>query len=232
MTPDAKRDLLAKVSLFSGLSPEELGKLVEVSHTKRVKARQEVFHKGDTGSQVYAIMSGKVRCVAPSADGKEVVFDIMNPGEVFGEMALLDGGERSASIEAIEDCELLVLDRRDFLPFVERHPKVAIKLLEAMTARVRNVSELVEDTLFLNLPSRLAKKLLSLAETYGTDGPDGVRIDLKLSQQELGNLVGTTRESINKQIKVWEEQGLIERARGFITLVKRDELEARAELVL
>jgi CRP-like cAMP-binding protein len=223
-----RRELLAKASLFSKLSDRELDALVQVSRVEKLRARQELCHKGDPGSQVYLISKGRLKATTTSAEGGEVVFSIMAPGEVCGELALLCGGRRTATITAIDDAELIVLDRREFLPFLRAQPEAAIKLLEVLAERQLRLSELVEDTTFLNLPARLAKKLVSLSRAYGRETPDGIRIDLKLSQTEIGDLVATSRESINKQIKSWSEDGLASMKAGIVTIHRIDDLEALA----
>lgn len=116
---------------------------------------------------------GRLKASAAGADGKEVVFGLMDPGEVIGEIALLDSEPRSATVVAMEDSQLLCLDRRDFLPFLEKHPSVAIELAAVLALRLRRLSEVMEDTLFLALPSRLAKKILDLANAYGREVEDG-----------------------------------------------------------
>jgi CRP-like cAMP-binding protein len=221
----ARRDLLAKVPVLADLAPRELDALAQVAHTRRLAAREVLFHKGDPGSQVYVVVRGRLRIYAQSADGTDVVFGIMDPGEVCGEMALLAGGLRTATAVAIEATELLGLDRRDFLALLRSRPQLSIRLLQVLAERVRRISEFVEDTVFLDLPTRLAKKLLSLAASYGKPVGDGLRIDVKLSQQELGTMVGTTRESVNKQLRAWREQGIVTSQRGHLVILRRAELE-------
>ncbi len=230
--PLDRRSILASVPLFADLGQRELDALLAATTTKRLAAREELYHKGDPGNQLYAVMSGRLKAAAAGAEGKEVVFSIMGPGEVIGEIALLDSKPRSATVEAMEPSELLTLHRRDFLPVLERHPRVALQLATVLAGRLRRLSELTEDTLFLTLPSRLAKKLLSLAAEYGKPDPEGVRIDVRLPQGELGEMVGTSRESINKLLRAWTAQGLVSVDRGFLVLRKRDALEALANLLL
>ncbi|MCG8590437.1 MAG: Crp/Fnr family transcriptional regulator [Proteobacteria bacterium] len=220
-----RRQLLANVSIFSSLSERELDLLVDVTTTRRVEARETVYRKGDPGDQLYGVLSGLLKVTAAGADGKEIVFLLCDPGEVNGEIALLDRQPRSASFVAIEPSELLVLHRRDFFPFLERHPKVAIRLAQILAARVRRLSTLTEDMVFAGLPARLAKRLLALAKSYGTSTPEGTRIDLRLPQQELGELVGTSRESVNKQLRAWVQEELVAVDRGFITLLDCERLE-------
>ncbi len=223
-----RRDFLARVPIFSRLAARELDALLALSKTRCVAGRQEVFHKGDVGDQVFVILRGRLKVVSSSADGGEVVFGIMDPGEVFGELALLSSARRTATLTAIEPCELLVIDRRDFLPFLHNHPEVAAKLLEVLAERIRQVDEFIEDTLFLRLPSRLAKKILSLSRSYGEETGGGTRVDIKLSQQELGELVGASRESVNRELRRWVEQGVLSVDGGYVTIHDGERLESLA----
>jgi len=225
LTPDQKRELLANVPLFEGLEPAELDALIPVARTVSLAKRQELFHKGDAGTQVYVVIRGKLKALTTSDGGDDVVFSILAAGEVLGEIALLGGTPRTATVTAIDASELLIIDRRDFITFLRRHPDVGIKLLEVLAQRMKRVSELVEDTLFLNLPLRLAKKLLSLSKAYGQPHDQGLRLDLDLSQEEWGDLVGTTRESINKQFRAWTDAGILSVDHGYIVIQNRRELE-------
>ncbi len=223
-----KRRLLERISIFSQLSRADLGRLAEITATKRLKARQVLFRQGDSGSHAYVIISGRLKVSAAAGDGRKAVFRIMDPGEVIGEIALLDSQTRSGTVTALEPSELLVIQRRDLIPFLEQHPRTAIKLLEALAGRLRSLSAELEDRVFLNLPSRLAKKLIALSDTYGEVVSEGMRIDLRLSQGELGDMVGTSRESINKQLRAWTEEGLLRSERGYITIRDPEALERLA----
>jgi CRP-like cAMP-binding protein len=229
LTSERKRELLAGVPLFSGFAARDLDGLVPASRAVAVAAREEVFHKGDPGSQLYVVIRGRLKALSTSPEGDDVVFSVMGPGEVFGEVALLSERPRTATVRAIERCDLLVLDRRDFLAFLRRSPDAAIRLLTVLAERLIRVSELVEDVQFLNLPVRLAKKLVHFADRYGREEKTGaVVIDLKLSQEEWGDLVGTTRESINKQMRAWSDEGLIRVDGGLVTLLQRAAIERLA----
>ena len=223
-----KRQLLSSVPIFSGLGDKELDLLLQATTTKRLAAKEVLFRKGDPGNQLYAVLKGRLKILAAGADGKEVVFGIDGPGQVIGEIALLDSNPRSATVVAMEECELLTLHRRDLIPFLEKHPKVTIELAGVLAARLRNLSEHTEDALFLTLASRLAKTLLQLSATYGRETSDGLLIDIRLPQQDLADLVGTTRESVNKQLRSWEEEGLVKLERTRITIIERGGLEESA----
>jgi CRP-like cAMP-binding protein len=230
---DEKRALLARASLFTGLSDGEIEALVDVTRPRSLKPREELFHKGDEGSEVYLVVRGTVKALTTSDEGDDVVFSILSQGELFGEVALLGSPERTATVTAITESELLAIDRRDFLDFLKRHPEASIKLLSVMAQRLKHVSELVEDTLFLNLPVRLAKKLVHYASIYGDEIEGGdVRINLKLSQEEWGDLVGATRESINKQMRAWTEQGIVVTDAGYILIREPEALEKLAGCVI
>ena len=227
-----RRRTLATIPMFSKLDERELDALLGAAHAKSVPAGHELFHKGDRGSQVFVILSGRLKVMTTSPEGDDVVFGLMDPGEVFGELGLLlEQGTRTATIVAVDACELLIIDRREFLPFLRTHPDAAIKLLEALAERLRRISEFVEDTLFLNLPSRLAKKLVALSQAYGRDATGGVKIDLHVSQTELGDMVGTTRESINKLVRSWVQDGLVSMENGYITIHRPREIQAMAGMV-
>jgi CRP/FNR family transcriptional regulator, cyclic AMP receptor protein len=218
--------LLAQTSIFAGLGKRELDQLLALAIKKRYEARAVVLAKGDAALQIFVIARGRVKAITHGGAGRQAALSIMGPGEVFGEVAVFDGEPRSATITAIEPCELLLLGRNDFVAFLERTPKVAIKLIEVLSRRLRRLSERLEDSTFLELDARLAKELLRLAARYGVAAPRGRCIELGLSQQELGDLVGASRESVNKQLRAWEEAGLIARAGGRIVLCDERALAA------
>ena len=232
ITPSDKLKLLANVALFSDFSVKQLEAVSLVARKKTLQRRDELFHKGDPGGEIYIVVSGKLKALTTSVEGDDVVFSILGPGEVFGEVALLGATPRTATLSAIEDCQLLAIDRRDFMSFLRTNPEVSVKLLAVLAMRLKRVSELVEDTLFLNLPLRLAKKLLSLSRAYGEEAAEGIRIDLRLSQEEWGDLVGTTRESINKQMRQWTEAGIVRIDDGYVVILNPVELEKLAGAVI
>lgn len=227
-----RRRLLANVSLFSSLGEQELDELLKATSTRHLDEGEILFRKGDPGRQLYGVVEGRLKIYSAGVDGKEVIFGLSDPGDVTGEIALLDSEPRSATVVALKPTELLTLDRRDFLPFLERHPKVAIRLAELLAERLRRLSELTEDSVLLAMRARLAKKLVALARDYGRKTDSGTLIDMKLHQQALGDMVGTTRESINKQLRSWSQMGLVTSAKGYITVRDPDELENLARFVL
>jgi CRP-like cAMP-binding protein len=219
------RNILSQHFLLKHLPPADVDRLAQLAQTRRFQANESVFLKGDPGNSMMAVLSGRVRICAYSAGGREVVLNVISPGEVFGEIAMIDGGERTADAFAMEATELLVLNRRDFMPFLERNPQVCVKLLEVMCRRLRWTSEQLEDVNFLDLRSRLAKRILYLADHHGEPAPPGGHVGVRISQHMLASMIGTSREAVNKQLRFWEEEGVIDVRRGSITLLKRDRLQ-------
>ena len=232
ITPTDKLKLLGNVELFSGFSEKQLVGAAHLARVRSLQRREELFHKGDDGGEIYVVASGKLKALTTSNEGDDVVFSILGPGEVFGEVALLGATQRTATVSAIEDCVLVVIDRRDFMSYVKTDPDMAVKLFAVLATRLKRASELVEDTQFLNLPLRLAKKLLSLSRIYGRSTPDGLQIELKLSQEEWGDLVGATRESVNKQFRQWTDAGILKTDKGYVVILNAVELEKLAGAVV
>jgi CRP-like cAMP-binding protein len=226
-----RRALLSRISIFSELGDRELEALLHVTATRRLAAKEVLCRKGDPGAQLYGVLSGRLKVMAAGKDGKELVFGVMGPGDVIGEIAVVDAGRRSATVVALERSELLTLHRRELMPFLERHPKVAMKLAAVLARRVRRLSTYAEDSVFLPLPARMAKTLLALAASYGHGRVDGERVDIPLAQQDLADMVGTTRESVNKQLRTWEEQAFVRLGRARVSVVDRDALVAISEWV-
>lgn len=212
------RALLAQNLLFGALDKSDVDRLLAYARGARYRAGAEIFAKGSPGSSLMAVLAGTVRISSVSDEGREIVLNLIHPGEIFGEIALLDGRERTADAIAATDCELLVLNRRDVMPFLERRPDVCIKLIELLCQRLRHTSEQVEELSFWHLESRIAKALLRLAEDGGGVGPPRSPINLRITQRELGSLVGGSREHVNKQLQIWQKAGLIEIGKGMIVL--------------
>ncbi len=218
------QELVSGHFLLNQLEPDELDKLMTFARMERYGANEVIFRKGDPGHSMMMVVQGRIKISSSSAEGKEVVLTVLVTGEFLGEMAILERKDRSADATALEPSELLVLQRRDFIPFLERNPKVCIRMLCVLSDRLRRTSELVEDRTFLSLSSRLAKALLDLARVSGREVPEGVRVEFKMSQKDLAASLGASRESINKQLGAWQNEGLIKKGRGFIILNQHREL--------
>jgi CRP/FNR family transcriptional regulator, cyclic AMP receptor protein len=220
--PDSVRDdagrLLRRCALFAGLDEAALRALATHAHRRRFTAGETIFRIGAPGQSMMAVLTGTVRISAPSPDGKEIVLADLGAGEVFGEIALLDGKERSADAVALTNCDLLVLERRDMLGYLERHPSIAVKLLEVLCERLRRTDQQIGEIAFLGLPTRLAKALVRL-------GGATPQAKLALSQRELGSMIGGTRESVNRCLREWHRRGFIELNEGWIIIRDTPALE-------
>lgn len=208
--------ILGGVELFRGSAPEELAKLAARCRILKVPARRTMFTRGDPGDRLYIVASGLVRIGSMSPEGRPVTYGLIRPGEVFGEIAVLDGGPRTADAIVMEASELIVLDRRDLMAFLDRSPSHYSRLLNILCQRVRTADELIEDLFFLAATNRLAKHLLMLGNALGESS--GGEMTLKISQQEIADHIGISRERVNKLLASWEQTGLVALWRGRITL--------------
>jgi CRP-like cAMP-binding protein len=223
-----KAALLAENSLLKHLDAADRARLAEYAAMVRHEADAVLFQRGDPGSSMMAVVRGRVKICTHSIDGKELILNIIKPGEVFGEIALIDGAPRTADAVTLETCELLVLERRDFQRHLDANPKVACRLLEVLCRRLRRTSAALEEQLFMEVPGRLARVLLHLAEAHGVPAKAGRCIDVRLSQQQLGSLTGITRESVNKQLGLWRSEGWIAVKGGYVTVIDAAALAALA----
>jgi CRP/FNR family cyclic AMP-dependent transcriptional regulator len=217
--------LLRRHTLFGGISLDQLRRLCAYAKTRKVRRGTTIFAKGDPGTALFAVRNGIVKISAPSPDGREAVFNLLHADEIFGEIALLDGQSRTADAIAVTDCELMAINRRDFLAFVQDEPKVALRLIELLCARLRFASEHLEEVVFMGLPARLARTLLRLAEDGNAPAQDK---KLSITQRDISQMMGTTRESINKQLRAWAKNGWVEMRRGSIIVLNPQALGAVA----
>ncbi len=214
---DDARQLLENTALFSTLSAEERERLSAHAHIQRFAAGETIFQMGSPGIGMLAILSGDVRISAPSDTGKEIVLTVLRVGDVFGELTLRDGKERSADAVALSPCRIATLARRDILPLLRQHPDLCLKLLQVVCDRLRKTTTQFEDAIFLPLAARLAKTLLSVASRrVSADQRAGMHV--RLSQRDLGAMVGATRESVNKCLSEWQRQNILHMDRGVIVI--------------
>jgi CRP-like cAMP-binding protein len=227
-----RQALLASISIFQGLEPADLGLLLGITRTLELRAGEVLFHKGDPGKELYGVLDGQLRVSGEREDGEEVLFNRMEPGEVFGEIALLDSSPRSAMVAAEIDSLLLCLHRDDFLPFLDTHPRVAVRLAVVLAEHVRRLSSLMEETLFLGLPTRLALNLVALAREAGGASADGVSFDISLPESKLDELSGETAAQLRDQIREWEAEEIITVEHGVITVRDLEGLEELARFLI
>jgi len=213
----ASVDFLGKVPIFAELQQEQLQSLAEKLRPRNYQRGEVIFHQDDPGDRLHIIVDGRVKISIASEDGREKDIAHFQSGECFGEMALLDGSSRSATATAVEPTETLVLLRQDFLAFFREHIEVAVEITSMLARRLRNVNQMLGDMVFLDAPTRLAKRLLELARTYAKDsdkkGPKDLEdmgpIVVPLSQDELGRLVGATRETVSRSLNSLRRQGIL-----------------------
>jgi len=219
-----RRDIFAEHAFFRGLAPRALDELVARSRIERCRRGKTIFRRGTPGTAMMAVLRGGVKICTVSAGGKEAVLNVIGPGQVFGEIAVLDGGPRTADAVALAESDILVLDRRDFMPVVRANPELAQRLLEVLCGRLRKTSEQLEDAFFLDIAGRLAKTLLR--PSAGASGAGSAQA--VLTQREIGEMIGTSRETINKQLHAWQRQGIVRVKKGEIEVRRPDMLRELA----
>jgi CRP-like cAMP-binding protein len=217
---------LRKHPIFCDLDSEALDQLCRYAKHATLKRGAAIYAKGDPGNSLVVVISGTVKISVSSADGRSAILNLIGPGEIVGEVAVLDGQARTADCTANTNCEILIIDRREFLPFVRSQPALAMKFIELLCTRVRRTSDQVEQVILQNLPGRLASALIRLAEKH-LPAPEGRTI--AVTQQEIGEMVGMTRESINKQLRVWATRKWVRLEHGAIVVLNPEPLHALAE---
>ncbi|MGH0037765.1 MAG: Crp/Fnr family transcriptional regulator [Myxococcota bacterium] len=221
---DVETSPLRRSDLFAGLSDGELARIEALARERVVPEGGVIIKKGGAPTEFFALLEGEARIATEAADGREFFIRRLQPGDVFGEIAVFDRRPRTASVVATAPSRLAVFDARDLRDHLQRAPAVAIALLEVLAERVRRTHELLEDSVFLKVSARLAKVLLGLSLESGEDTGEGRRIARAISQGELARRVGTTREGINRQLSAWEKQGWLRREADHLVLLRMDRL--------
>ena len=215
-------ELLKKIPLFSTLRNEELEAINMVTILKRFLKDQIILLENEEGDTLFIINKGKVKVTSFSENGKEVIFSIMYDGDFFGDMSLLDGKPRSASVVALEDSEVRLIRRHDFIKLLEKHPGIGLRLLEELTSRLRKADERIESLALLDVTGRIAGILLQLANDKSTVTAEGTVIKSRPTHQELANMTGTTRETVTRILKQLERKGYIAMNGKDITIIDPD----------
>jgi len=226
---DGARAILFQSGLFRQLGVGQRDALFARARVQKYAAQQTIFLMGSPGDSMLAVLSGTIRISVPSADGKEVVLAILGPGEICGEIALLDGKERTADAKAATDCSVVVLERRDVLAFFAQHPDAWAKLVDVLCERLRFADQQMAEFALSPVPVRLARALLRLAisDDRALSGPARVH----LTQRELGNIIGATRESVNKYLRAWQRKGYVRIGGRLIAITNRAAVEGLIEPV-
>jgi CRP/FNR family transcriptional regulator, cyclic AMP receptor protein len=211
---------LARIPFFAGLDSPALERVAAGTRTRRFRRGEVIFHAGDPGDALFIIVSGEVKIALPSEAGDEAILATLRAGDVFGELALLDGAPRSASASALVATEAVVLPRDPFLELIAAEPAVRDALLASLAAELRRLTVHVEELHFLDITGRLAARLVRLAAAAGPAGPDGsVRLLPTLTQTELASMVGCTRQTVNKLLGQFSDDGLIRFGRDGIVVI-------------
>ncbi len=218
-TTDRARKLLDGCALFKALGERERHDLAALARARTFAANEPICHAGEPGSSMMGVLVGVVRISLPAPKGREVILADLPAGEFFGEIALLDGKPRSASATAVTNCELMVLDRRDMLPFLEHNPTACLNLMKLLCARIRRSDERMAEIAFFDLPARLAKALLRYPAPVR--GPQ----KLALSQRELAEMSGATRENVNRCLRDWQRRGILDLKNRWTIILKPEALQ-------
>ena len=221
-----KLSVLRQHPMFRDLGSEALDQLCRYAKHTSLKRGATICSKGDPGNFLFIVISGTVKISVSSPDGRNAILNLINAGDLFGEVAVLDGQARTADAIANTNCEIFVLDRRDFLPFVRGQPELAMRLIELLCTRLRWTSDQVEQVILQDLPGRLASALLGLTEKRKLE-PQSQTI--AITQQEISEMVGMTRESINKQLRAWAARNWVRLEHGAIVVLDAAALRELAE---
>jgi CRP-like cAMP-binding protein len=199
---------LKRIRLFAGLSSAEMQEMDRITRMQEVRKRQPIYLQGDPANTVYLLKKGRVKVSSTAPSGKEVTFEILEAGEIFGELEVLEPSPRGTSAEALDDTLICAINREDFDRYLRDHPDLVVKLTKLIGFRLRKIHNRVEDLVFRDVPARLAHVLLELMESTGVSEPSGVRIRAKLTHQELANLVGCSRETVSTLLASSGSEGL------------------------
>lgn len=221
-------DALMQAPLFSALDAEAAAALRASMMEKRIPRSGVIFSEGEPGDRMYVILDGKVKLGQSSPDGRESLLAVLGPGEVFGELSLFDPGPRTATATAVTDTIVIGLGHSDLRPWLTGRPEVAEALLQSLAQRLRRTNEALADLVFSDVPGRVAKQLLELADKFGQPGSDGVLVHHDLTQEELAQLVGASRETVNKALADFTQRGWIEVDQRQVLIVDMERLARRA----
>lgn len=224
-----RQALIRRSFLFSDVAQPVVERLAALSVTKQIGRRESLFSRGDEGDALYAVIEGLVRIWVGSDSGKELTFSIMEPGDVFGEIALLDGLPRTANATAQEATQVLVIQRSAFLSVLESDAQFGRHIIELLCERLRRKTDLLSDFAFSELPVRLARKLNDLATAHAEIDGNTAKLGRIFSQTELAQMLGVSREAINKQLAAWSQKGIVSTEEGGLTITNLDRLRTQAE---
>jgi CRP/FNR family cyclic AMP-dependent transcriptional regulator len=226
---DRVRAILPTIPLLTQLGEKDEARIAACARMQRAEAGAIIVERGDPPASLFAVAAGKLKVVAPRNGGRDATLHILGPGDVFGEVALFQPGGRTARVAAIEESVLMVIDHRDFLDLLSNSAELSKRLLALLAARLKNTIQHFDETTSLEAPQRLARKILLLAEQLGVPEGGGIALSLKLSQTELGELVDSTRQTVNRLLRAWQEAGIVDTTGGRLVVRDMAALRAAAE---
>lgn len=221
-------DALSEAPLFDSLNEEDSRALRSDVKVVKLSRGERLFTEGDAGDRLYIILSGKIKLTKAAPDGRENLLSVHGPGEMFGELSLFDPVPRTSSATAITDAQLAGLAHDALRTWLSTRPEVAMHLLQALAQRLRRINEVKADLVFTDVPGRVAKALLDLSERFGVQTPEGVQVNHDLTQEELAQLVGASRETVNKALADFAARGWIQLAAKSVLVTDTDRLRKRA----
>ncbi len=224
----AADDVLARAGLFQGVAPEAREALASALQYGDYTRGESVFTEGEQGDTLFIVLTGKVKVGRRAADGRENMLSVMGPSDMFGELSLFDPGPRTATATVLTDARLASLAHAALRPWLNDRPEIAEQLLRVLARRLRRTNDALADLIFTDVPGRVAKALLELAERFGTQEGEGVRVHHDLTQEELAQLVGASRETVNKALADFASRGWMRVDSRAVTILDADRLARRA----
>jgi len=221
-------DVLKQAPLFRGLDKEAANALAHTMSSIRLSRGAVLFHEGDTGNQLYVVVSGKIKLGRTGATGRENLLEVMGPGQMFGELSVFDPGPRSTTATAVTASELRCLEHDDLVTWLSQYPQVAQGIMAQLARRLRHANDVVSDLVFSDVPGRVAKALVDLSDRFGEDRPEGILVHHDLTQEELAHLVGASRETVNKALADFAARGWIRLEPRSVTILDMDRVSRRA----
>ncbi|MCU0302532.1 MAG: Crp/Fnr family transcriptional regulator [Thermoanaerobaculales bacterium] len=221
---DRVRELLSSVELFAELNDSELDELTGLAQVRKLEKDTTIFHAGDPADAVFVIASGRVKVVITSSDGKEFILTVLGPGQVFGEMALLESAPRSASVVTLSAVEVLAMSRADFQRLLDSSPRISQRLMAILSRRLRRANAKMESLAYMDVAGRLARYLLDLARDHGQRLGNGWVVVRRPTHSDIAHSIGTSRETVSRLINEFEEGfGLVNK--GKFTYIRENLLE-------
>jgi cAMP-binding proteins - catabolite gene activator and regulatory subunit of cAMP-dependent protein kinases len=221
-------DVVRQAPLFAALDDEAANALMESMTASRLERGDVLFREGDRGDRLYVIGEGKIKLGLTSIDGRENLLAILGPGEMFGELSLFDPGPRTATATAVAETQLIALGHEDLASFLSGRPAVASTMLAALARRLRRTNEALADLVFTDVPGRVAKALLDLSSRFGRSSEEGILVAHDLTQEELAQLVGASRETVNKALADFATRGWIKLEARAVVLIDVERIQRRA----